>query len=138
MLIHRLSDPVSHHFLLQYSILSLCVLSRHNHEVKAQSQIKLCVCCFSDDDDSLENNTVEQTSLPATSELGMSMNFYHQDNNVNKVPQSKMSNGDAILNAAILQHQRSKVKNGSLSNGRSSSHVESKPDNFAGLPTTEI
>lgn len=65
----------------------------------------------------------------------MSMNFYTEDNNLNKVPQSKLGNGDAILNAALQHHQAQKLKNGTaVQNG----HVETKEDNFAGLPTTEI
>ena len=65
----------------------------------------------------------------------MNMNFYTEDNNLNKVPQSKLGNGDSILNAALQQHEARKVSNGeAVQNG----HVENKEDNFAGLPTTEI
>ncbi|WAQ95751.1 CAD23-like protein [Mya arenaria] len=96
-----------------------------------------------DDDDSLDNNAIESTSPSATSEQHMSMNFYTEDNDLNKVPQSKLGNGDAILNAALLQHQKAKLKNGTAGNENGTAvyangRLESKADNFEGLPTTEI
>lgn len=76
----------------------------------------------------------------------MYMNFYTEDNNLNKLPQSKLGTGDAILSAALLHHEQSRLKNGSAVQGTSANgsarHVTSqdeiKQDNFAGLPTTEI
>ncbi|XP_053392678.1 cadherin-23-like isoform X2 [Mercenaria mercenaria] len=88
-----------------------------------------------DDDDSLDDNAVDPTQPSQFSEQQMSMNFYTEDNNLNKVPQSKLGNGDAILNAVLQNHQNRKMKNGdAVQNGQ----VENKEDNFAGLPTTEI
>ncbi|XP_060559817.1 cadherin-23-like isoform X2 [Ruditapes philippinarum] len=88
-----------------------------------------------DDDDSLDNNQVDANQQSQYSEQQMNMNFYTEDNNLNKLPQSKLGNGDSLLNAALQQHQARKMANGeAVQNG----HVEKKEDNFAGLPTTEI
>ena len=100
------------------------------------------LCVYFSDDDSIDNNAVEQTAPSAYDEQQAYMNFYTEDNNLNKVPQSKLGTGDAVLSAALLHHQQSKMKNGTTpgtSNGHSSGHSsEYKQDNFAGLPTTEI
>lgn len=98
---------------------------------------------YCSDDDSIDNNAIENTPSSAYDEQHVHMNFYTEDNNLNKVPQSKLGTGDAILSAALLHHQQSKMKNGSAGQGTStteqnSNHVEYKQDNFAGLPTTEI
>ncbi|XP_052266459.1 cadherin-23-like isoform X2 [Dreissena polymorpha] len=89
-----------------------------------------------DDEDSLDNNAVESGSNPQKEEQNISMNLYSDNNNLNKTSQSKLRNGDSILTAAIQQHQKDKVSNGSTKpvNG----HLETKRDNFEGLPTTEI
>ena len=62
------------------------------------------------------------------------MNFYTEDNNLNRVPQSKLGTGDAVLTQAIQQHEAERVKNGSVQNGG----VDQKYDKYTGLPTTEI
>ncbi|KAL4239415.1 hypothetical protein ACF0H5_000230 [Mactra antiquata] len=89
-----------------------------------------------DDDDSLDNNAVDTNQQSQTSEQQMSMNFYTEDNNLNKVPESKLGNGDAMLNAAIQHHEELKQKQ--QENIHQNGLVENKKDNFAGLPTTEI
>lgn len=79
---------------------------------------------------------MDLTQQSQTSEQQMSMNFYTEDNNLNKIPQSKLGDGDAMLNAAIQHHQDLKLKmNGST---KQNGQVETKQDNFSGLPTTEI
>ena len=86
------------------------------------------------DDDSLDDNAVDQSKPGQFSEQQINMNFYTEDNNLNRIAQSKQGTGDAVLSQAIKQHEAQKVKNGNLQNGR----VDQKFDKLTGLPTTEI
>ena len=86
------------------------------------------------DNDSIDDNAVDQSKPGQYSEHQATMNFYTEDNNFNRIPQSKIGSGDAILTQAIKQHEATKVKNGSLQNGS----VDHRTGSFDGLPTTEI
>ena len=93
---------------------------------------------FSVDDIDLDNNMVDSVRLDSQTEHGMSMNFY-TENNHDKVPQSKLGSGDAILNAALQQHEASKISNGVSNSAVPNGSVENhKHENYTGLPKTEI
>ena len=93
-----------------------------------------CLGICSRDNDSLDDNAIDQSKPDQFSEQQRSMNFYTEVPSVNRIPQSKLGTGDAVLSQAIKQHDAERVKNGNLQNGG----VEQKYDKYTGLPTTEI